>query len=248
MNRYLAIVPAYNEVGAIAETIAEIHAAAPDFDVVVIDDGSTDQTAARALSAGARVVRLPFNLGIGSAVQSGYIYARDNRYDIAVQVDGDGQHDPRDIPVLHQAIAADADTHIVTGSRFLGQTGGDRSSPGRRLGIAVFSRVVSWITRQRVTDPTSGFRMTDRVGIELFAQNYPSDYPEVEAIVLAHTYSLRTTEVAVHMRPRVTGRSRISAAVSLYYLVKVLLAVFVSALRARPPLEPAPSPPLERAL
>jgi glycosyltransferase involved in cell wall biosynthesis len=247
MNRYLAIVPAYNEAGAIAETIAEIHAAVPDFDVVVIDDGSTDETAALARSAGARVVCLPFNLGIGSAVQSGYIYARDNDYEIAVQIDGDGQHDPRDIPLLLQAIRGDANVHIVTGSRFLGQAGGDRSSPTRRLGIAVFARVVSWITHQRVTDPTSGFRMTDRTGVELFARDYPSDYPEVEAIVLAHTYALRTTEVPVHMRARTTGRSRISATVSLYYLVKVLLAVFVSALRAGPPLEPAPAVLAERA-
>jgi glycosyltransferase involved in cell wall biosynthesis len=242
MNRYLAIVPAYNEVGAIAATVAEIHAAAPDFDVVVIDDGSSDETAAHASVAGARVIRLPFNLGIGAAVQSGYIYARDNGYELAVQVDGDGQHDPQDIPLLQAAIQTGTDTHIVTGSRFLGQPGGHRSSRFRRLGIAIFSRVVSAITHQRVTDPTSGFRMTDRLGIALFAQDYPSDYPEVEAIVLAHTYSLRTREVAVHMRPRTSGRSRISAPVSVYYLIKVLLAVFVSALRAGPPL------PLEASL
>jgi glycosyltransferase involved in cell wall biosynthesis len=240
MNRHLAIVPAYNEVGAVAATVAEILAAVRDFDVLVIDDGSTDDTALNAQVAGARVVRLPFNLGIGAAVQTGYIYARDHGYEVAVQIDGDGQHDPRDVPRLLAALDAGAGVHIVTGSRFLGQLGGHRSSAYRRLGIALFARVVSRITRQRLTDPTSGFRMTDRTAIELFAQTYPSDYPEVEAIVLAHRYELRTLEVPVHMRARTSGRSQISTAVSVYYLVKVLLAVFVSALRSAPPLDPVP--------
>jgi glycosyltransferase involved in cell wall biosynthesis len=249
MNRYLAIVPAHNEVGAIAATIREINAAAREFDVLVIDDGSTDDTAAVALAAGARVVSLPFNVGIGAAVQCGYIYALMRGHEVAVQVDGDGQHDPRDIPRLLAVLNAERDTHLVTGSRFLpasgeGQAGqpgdGHRSTAYRRLGIAVFARVVSLLTHQRVTDPTSGYRMTDRIGIELFARDYPSDYPEVEAIVLAHTYALHTREVGVRMRPRSSGRSKISTSVSIYYLLKVLLAVFVSALRTHPQAEPGP--------
>jgi glycosyltransferase involved in cell wall biosynthesis len=249
MNRYLAIVPAHNEVGAIAATIGEIHAAAPQFDVIVIDDGSTDDTGAAALAAGARVVSLPFNVGIGAAVQCGYLYAQAHGYEVAVQVDGDGQHDPRDIPRLLTALSAASDTHLVTGSRFLpapgdGRAGdaraGHRSTAYRRLGIIVFARVVSLLTRQRVTDPTSGYRMTDRIGIELFARDYPSDYPEVEAIVLAHTYALHTREIGVRMRPRRSGRSKISTPVSVYYLLKVLLAVFVSALRTHPQAEPGP--------
>jgi glycosyltransferase involved in cell wall biosynthesis len=239
MNRYLAIVPAYNEVGAIAATVAEIHAAAPDFDVVVIDDGSSDGTAAAAHAAGAVVVSLPFNVGIGAAVQTGYIHARAHGYEVAVQVDGDGQHDPRDIPRLLAELQAAPDTHLVTGSRFL-EAGGHRSTAYRRVGIAIFARVVSLLTRQPVTDPTSGFRMTDRTGIELFARDYPSDYPEVEAIVLAHTYSLHTREIAVTMRPRTSGTSQISTSVSVYYLIKVLLAVFVSALRSHPQQDPGP--------
>ncbi len=237
MNRYIAIVPAHNEVGAVARTISEIHAAAPLFDVLVIDDGSSDATAAAALSAGARVVRMPFNVGIGAAVQSGYIFARRHGYTVAVQVDGDGQHDPRDIPRLLEALQADPQVHLITGSRFLGPPAGHRSTRLRRIGIAVFARVVSLLTRQHLTDPTSGFRMTDRTGIELFARDYPSDYPEVEAIVLAHRAALATRELAVAMRPRTTGTSRISAPVSVYYLVKVLLAVLVAVLRAPLSLE-----------
>jgi len=240
MSRYLAIVPAHNEIGAIAATVAEIHAAAPDFDVLVIDDGSTDATAAAAAPAGARVVSLPFNVGVGAAVQCGYIYARIHGYEVAVQVDGDGQHDPRDIPRLLAALNAEADTHLVTGSRFLERGDGHRSTRARRVGIALFARLVFLLTGQRVTDPTSGFRMTDRVGIELFARDYPSDYPEVEAIVLAHTYALHTREVAVQMRPRLTGQSKISRSLSAYYLVKVLLAVLVSALRSHAQTETSP--------
>jgi len=240
MSRYLAIVPAHNEVGAIAETIGEIHANAPTFDVLVIDDGSTDCTAAAARAAGSRVVSLPFNLGIGAAVQCGYIYARDHGYEVAVQVDGDGQHDPRDIARLLEALNEDADTHLVTGSRFLERGDGHRSTRSRRVAIALFARLVSLLTAQRVTDPTSGFRMTDRVGIELFARDYPGDYPEVEAIVLAHTYALHTREVTVQMRPRLAGQSKISRSLSVYYLVKVLLAVLVSSLRSHPQTEPDP--------
>jgi glycosyltransferase involved in cell wall biosynthesis len=243
MKRYLAIVPAYNEVGAIATTVSEIRAAAPEFDVLVIDDGSTDATAATARVAGARVLSLPFNVGIGAAVQSGYLYARERGYEVAVQVDGDGQHDPRDIPRLLAELDADPDTHLVTGSRFLPDPergAGHRSTAYRRLGIAVFARLVSRITRQSVTDPTSGYRMTDRTGIELFARDYPSDYPEVEAIVLAHSYRLHTREVPVTMRPRTSGSSQISTPVSVYYLFKVLLAVVVSALRSHPQSEPGP--------
>jgi glycosyltransferase involved in cell wall biosynthesis len=235
MNRNLAIVPAYNEDQAIAATVAAIHQSAPDFDVLVVDDGSTDATAECASAAGAVVLRLPFNLGIGGAMQTGYIYAQERDYDVAVQVDGDGQHDPRHIHDLLDLLHSDPELNMVTGSRFLDSSGdGHRSSVARRIGIRLFSKVVSLITGQRVTDPTSGFRMVNRRGIELFAHDYPHDYPEVEAILLMHAHRLNSCEIPVLMRPRLTGSSAISSTQSVYYMVKVLLAVFVGLFRARP--------------
>jgi glycosyltransferase involved in cell wall biosynthesis len=234
-NHYLAIVPALNEVDAIAGTVAEIGRWAPEFDVLVVDDGSTDATGSAAMAAGASVVRLPFNLGIGGAMQTGYLYAQEHGYDVAVQVDGDGQHNPRDIPDMLLRLQSDPRLNMVTGSRFLATgDGGDRSSTARRAGIMIFSRVVSLVSRQRVTDPTSGFRMTDRKGIELFAREYPHDYPEVEAILLMHAYRLDSCEVPVQMRPRMTGQSAISNLHAGYYMVKVLLAVFVGLFRTHP--------------
>jgi glycosyltransferase involved in cell wall biosynthesis len=238
MSRHLAIVPALNEAGSIALTVAEIREHAPGFDVLVLDDGSTDDTARIAAAAGAQVITMPFNVGIGGAMQCGYMYARDHGYEVAVQVDGDGQHDPRDIPRLLAALDADPPFEMVTGSRFLGEQSGYRSSALRRTGIVVFAAVISLVTRRRITDPTSGFRMSARPAIEIFARDYPHDYPEVEAIILLHTHRLRTREIAVAMRPRTSGRSTIRHLVPAYYMVKVLLAVFVALLRARPTVEP----------
>jgi glycosyltransferase involved in cell wall biosynthesis len=235
MSRKLAIVPAYNEGEAIGATVAATRRSAPDFEVLVVDDGSTDETARLARAAGAAVIRLPFNLGIGGAMQSGYIYAMERGFDIAVQVDGDGQHDPGQLEVLLGRLRKDPELNMVTGSRFLDpDSDGDRSSAPRRIGIRVFAAVVSRITGQRVTDPTSGFRLVDRRGIELFARDYPHDYPEVEAILLMHAHRLRSCEVPVVMSPRLTGRSAISSTQSVYYMVKVLLAVFVALFRRRP--------------
>jgi glycosyltransferase involved in cell wall biosynthesis len=238
MSRHLAIVPALNEAGSIAQTVAEIREHAAGFEVLVLDDGSTDETAAIAAAAGAHVISMPFNVGIGGAMQCGYMYARDHGYEVAVQVDGDGQHDARDIPRLLAALTGEPALDMVTGSRFLGSDGGYRSSALRRAGIRVFAAIISLVTRQRVTDPTSGFRMSARSGIELFARDYPHDYPEVEAIVLLHAHRLRMAELAVAMRPRTSGRSTIRRAVPAYYMVKVLLAVLVAMLRARPSVRP----------
>jgi glycosyltransferase involved in cell wall biosynthesis len=238
MHKHLAIVPAYNEAGAIASTVADILEHAPGFDVVVVDDGSTDDTATLARSAGAEVVQLPFNLGIGGAVQSGYLFARDHDYDVAVQVDGDGQHDARQIGRLLNHLRTHRELNMVTGSRFLqDDDDGYRSSKSRRLGIRIFGFVLSRVTGRPVTDPTSGFRMCDRHAIDLFARDYPHDYPEVEAVLMVHAHRLTSAEVPVRMRARTTGVSSINASRSLFYMIKVLLAIFVGLLRARPVVE-----------
>jgi glycosyltransferase involved in cell wall biosynthesis len=230
--RCIAVVPAYNEEASVARVIEDIRAADPSFDIVVVDDGSTDRTAAVAEAAGAHVVHLPYNLGIGGAVQTGLQYARDHDFDVAVQVDGDAQHDPNEIPkILAPLIEGKAD--LVVGSRFLGE--GDYEPPVTRLlGIKLLSKIVSAIVRQRVTDTTSGFRAANRRAISLFAADYPHDYPEVEATVLVFRHRLRLVEVPVRMRLRGAGASSITFRRSGYYMLKVLLALFVGLFRRFP--------------
>jgi glycosyltransferase involved in cell wall biosynthesis len=235
----LAIVPALNEEGSIPQVIAEINEHGPGFDVLVIDDGSTDATAERAQAAGAIVIRHPFNLGIGGAVQSGYRYALRHRYDVAVQVDGDGQHDPGFIPRMMEELHTTGHADMVSGSRFREEAAGYRVPRSRRAGIRIFATVLSAIIGERITDPTSGFRMTNRRGIELFARDYPHDYPEVEAILMFHTHQMLLHEIPVRMRERGYGRSSITTQRSAYYMVRVLLAVLIGMFR-RSPL-PAPS-------
>lgn len=231
-NTRLAIVPAYNEAHAIAGVVAAIHDAAPDFDVLVVDDGSSDHTVRLAEHAGAITLRHPINLGIGGAVQSGYQFALENGYEMAVQIDGDGQHPPSELGKLVDRLLAEPSVDLVYGSRFLGVGDYDQSL-SRRAGILIFSTVLSVITRKRVTDPTSGFRLANRRAIELFAQDYPHDYPEVEAILMMHRHQLVTAEVPVEMHLREGGRSSITWLHSGYYMVKVLLAVFVGLFRSR---------------
>jgi glycosyltransferase involved in cell wall biosynthesis len=236
-ERCLAIVPAYNEAGCVAGVVHGLHEHAPEFDVLVIDDGSTDATAQSAADAGATVLRMPFNLGIGGAVQAGYVYALEHDYEFAVQVDGDGQHDPAQIEALADVFRADHSVDFVYGSRFA-EGSGYQSSLNRRVGIRIFAWLLSLITRQRVTDPTSGFRLANRRAIELFARDYPHDYPEVEAILMVHAHRLRVVEVPVSMHARVSGRSSITWMRSAYYMVKVLLAVMIGLFRARPSVRP----------
>src|SRR5437764_8073726 len=232
--RKLAIVPAYNAEGIVGRVVREINRAAPDFDVVVVDDGSTDGTAAEAEANGAMVLRHPFNVGIGGAMQSGFKYALREGYDVAAQVDGDGQHKPAYLEELLAKLRTTGDeADMVCGSRFRGDPG-YKVPFGRRLGNLIFSIVLSAITRQRITDPTSGFRMTNRRGIELFARDYPHDYPEVEAILMLHAHRLRLHEVPVRMNARGYGRSSIDYPRSAYYMAKVLLALFIGLFRRRP--------------
>jgi glycosyltransferase involved in cell wall biosynthesis len=242
--RKLAIVPAYNEADMVARVVRDIRREAPGFDVVVIDDGSVDATAGEAEREGAAVIRHPFNLGIGGAMQSGYQYALRHGYDVAVQVDGDGQHKPGYLnEMLATLQTGGGEGDMVYGSRFRGDPG-YKVPLGRRIGNFIFSIVLSAITRQRITDPTSGFRMTNRRGIELFARDYPHDYPEVEAILMLHAHRLRIHEVPVRMNARGYGRSSIDYPRSAYYMAKVLLALFVGLFRRRPtPSEDPPSRP-----
>jgi len=226
----IAIVPAHNEEAAIGGVVDAIRAYDASFDVVVIDDGSVDATAAVAAAHGAAVVRLPFNLGIGGAVQTGFKYALANGYQFAVRLDGDGQHDPAELGKLLRPVR-DGEADIVTGSRFLRGDGDYRPPFSRRIGITWFAKVVSLLTRQRVTDTTSGFQALNHLGIALFAGDYPSDYPEVEAIVLVFKHRLRLAEAPVLMREREHGESSITFLRSVYYMLKVTLALLVAMVR-----------------
>jgi glycosyltransferase involved in cell wall biosynthesis len=240
----LAVVPAYNESATVAGVVRAIRMGAPGVDVLVIDDGSTDDTRERAEEAGARVLRHPFNLGIGGAVQSGFVYALDNDYDFMVQVDGDGQHDPGEIGRLEDAMRDDPGVDMVCGSRFMTKERDYPAPISRRTGIHLFAFLLSRFVRERVSDPTSGFRLYNRRAIELFARDYPHDYPEVEAVLMLHHHRLRMSEVPVRMFARGGGVSSIGAGKSAYYMIKVLLALFVGLARARPVVEPGDRAPV----
>ena len=234
----VAIVPAWNEAAVIGTVVDEIRSVRSDIEVVVVDDASVDDTAEIAQEHGATVLRLPFNVGIGGAVQTGFRYALEQGYERAVRLDGDGQHDATQIPrILAPIEGGTAD--LVIGSRFVDPGGSYRPPFARRMGIRVFARLVSLLCRQRVTDTTSGFVALDRAGIELFAAEYPHDYPEVEATLVALRSGLRLAQVQVEMRERTTGTSSITFLRSLYYIVKVTLALLVASLRRYPRLEGA---------
>ena len=234
----VAIVPAWNEAAVIGTVVDEIRSVRSDIEVVVVDDASVDDTAEIAQEHGATVLRLPFNVGIGGAVQTGFRYALEQGYERAVRLDGDGQHDATQIPrILAPIEGGTAD--LVIGSRFVDPGGSYRPPFARRMGIRVFARLVSLLCRQRVTDTTSGFVALDRAGIELFAAEYPHDYPEVEATLVALRSGLRLAQVQVEMRERTTGTSSITFLRSLYYIVKVTLALLVASMRRYPRMQGA---------
>lgn len=235
--RLLAVIPAHNEADSLAAVIEDIRANT-NADVVVVNDGSTDRTPEIALENGAELLNLPFNLGIGSTMQTGFKFAWLHGYDVAVQVDGDGQHDAAEVPALIQPLL-DGECDMVLGSRYLADKGYSGSA-GRRLGTAVFSRILSLMLRQRLTDATSGFRAINSKVIELFAHDYPRDYPEVEALLQVHMARLKVREIPVRMRQRGGGRSSINSFRSIYYMIKVLLALLVVMSRKKaPPVESA---------
>jgi len=233
--KLLVIIPAYNEEGSVGIVIGDVKRYLPQVEVLVVNDGSTDDTSEKSGNSGATVLDLPFNLGIGGAMQAGYKYAYEKGYDIAIQVDGDGQHDPKEIPKLLKVLE-EGKVDMAIGSRFIGDSQ-FKSSMMRRVGISIFSKGVSLIVGQKITDPTSGFRAVNRKAIQLFALDYPQDYPEPEAVVLVHQCGLRMEEVSVEMSERYAGESSITKIRSIYYMVKVLLAIFVDCFKKRPSLK-----------
>ena len=233
--RVLVIVPALNEGRNIARTVNGIREALPTVDALVVDDGSSDDTAAEARGAGALVLELPYNLGIGAAAQAGFRFARAHDYDIVLRNDGDGQHAPSNNAILLRRLA-EGDVDVVIGSRFI-DAHGDYGTPlMRRLGSSILARLLTRIISQPVTDPTSGCAAFNRRAIAFFAEAYPHDYPEPEAILMLHRAGLRQVEAPARMIPRQHGDSSITPSRSVYYMVKVVLAILISLLR-RPRLD-----------
>ncbi|QEL18370.1 glycosyltransferase family 2 protein [Limnoglobus roseus] len=235
---HLVLIPAYNEEGAIAATVAGLQSLPAGYELVVVNDGSTDRTgeeAERAAAASrlpARVLHLPTNGGIGVAVQTGYRYARHTgRYEFVIQCDGDGQHDPAFIPTLVEECRR-RNLDLCIGSRFLDRTGGDRSTRLRRMGIGMFVRLIVLLAGVRLTDPTSGFRCAGPAAWRRFAESYPEDYPEPESLHWCLRNRLAVGEVAVRMRSRAAGVSSIRSWRSAFYMLKVSLAILIDRLRA----------------
>jgi len=227
--RILVIIPALNEEKTVRSIIHGIRTFLPRAEILVVNDGSTDSTGSVAREEGVFVLDHPFNMGIGATMQTGFLFARDNGYDIAVQVDGDGQHNPESLPALVKPIE-EGTADLVIGSRYLSRTG-FKSTFFRQVGIRFFSGLLWVFTRRRVTDPTSGFRAMDQKVLRLFSEEYPSDYPEVEALVSAHKNGLRFEEIPTIMRDRQGGISSIGILSAMYYMTKVTLAITVGFFR-----------------
>lgn len=230
MKKKLIIIPAYNEQGSIGAVVETIRKQVGDADILVVNDGSQDRTARMARESGAMVISLPYNMGIGTAVQSGFLFAKEKGYHFVVQVDGDGQHPVKEIPRLLEALANGAD--VAIGSRFVQPTG-YRPPFFRAVGIKVFSFLVSLIVGKKVHDTTSGFRATNRRAILLLTETYPHDYPEVEALITLHRHRMKFVEIPVEMNYRREGKSSISAKAGIYYMMKVTLAVLVAVIKRR---------------
>ena len=225
----LVIIPAYNESASIKKTIEEIKEKAPDFDYVIINDCSTDNTKKICEENHYNVINLPINLGIGGAVQTGYRYGYNEGYDYAVQVDGDGQHNPEYLEkMVEHMIENKAD--MVIGSRFIDKQG-FQSSGTRRIGIKYFTLLIKLLTGKTITDPTSGLRMVNRDIMQVFAFDYPKDYPEPESVVSILRKKKKVEEIPVIMRARNGGVSSISIKKSFYYMIKVSLAIIIEMIR-----------------
>lgn len=223
----LIIIPAYNEAENLPGLFKALKDTGEDFDILTVNDCSSDDTERVCREHGINVISLPVNLGIGGAVQTGYIYALRNGYDIAVQVDGDGQHDPQFIKYLVERVREGWD--LCIGSRFI-ENEGFQSSRVRRVGIKYFSWLIRCLMKTRITDPTSGFRACSKRVIKLFANNYPIDYPEPETVVMVLRNRLKVCEMPVIMKPREKGVSSITNLKAVYYMIKVTLAILISSI------------------
>lgn len=228
--KILVIIPAYNEDATIKSVIQRISLKMPQADILVVNDGSKDNTSSEAKKAGAKVTDLSYNLGIGGAMQTGYIYAKEHSYDIAVQVDADGQHDPSYIKDLLMPILNNS-ADVVVGSRYISKTN-YRSSVFRRMGMIFFSFLVSTLTNQKFKDTTSGFRAVNKDVIGYFSNYYPVDYPEVDVLVRLKRRNFRIAELPVEMHERQGGKSSITALRSLYYMFKVSLSLIIGTLKS----------------
>jgi glycosyltransferase involved in cell wall biosynthesis len=232
--RVLVVIPAYNEEATIGNVIGQVRAALPSADILVVDDGSRDRTRAIVRHSGEAVLlALPFNLGIGGAMQTGYKYAARNGYDIAVQCDADGQHPAGEIPRLIARIE-DGTADVVIGSRYVADSGYTPTLI-RRIGKSLLSRWIDFFIGGGITDTTSGFRAMNRAAIRVVAESYPEDYPEPEVLVILHKQGLKTVEIPVTMHPRQGGISSIRPHGAAYYMVKVGLAVFIDLFRKYAP-------------
>lgn len=228
LMKKLAIIPAYNEANNLPDVIEDLRAF--DGDVLVVDDGSSDNTAAVAREAGAMVISHPFNLGIGVTVQTGLKYAHENGYDCAIQFDGDGQHRGDQIASIEEQVKL-GEADLVIGARTM--PGGYKMGIARWFGSRIFQVLILFLSGRTIHDPTSGFRCYGRRTIRLFASCYPDDYPEVECIITAARSGLRVVEVPVLMRGRLSGHSSINGRKSAYYMIKVTLALIVDAMRGK---------------
>jgi glycosyltransferase involved in cell wall biosynthesis len=229
--KILVVVPAFNEEQTIREVIRNIRSHLPGADILIVDDGSNDATGTIAREEKVLLLEHPYNMGIGATMQTGFHYAVQKGYDIAVQIDGDGQHNPASLSSIVQPIL-DGESNLVIGSRYL-QRKGFQSTFLRKLGIRFFSLLIWVFIGRKVTDPTSGFRAMDRKVIELFSRDYPSDYPEVEALISAYKNGLVFEEIPTVMNHRQGGISSIGILSALYYMVKVTLSVSIGLLRRR---------------
>lgn len=229
-KRVLIIIPAWNEAGSIGDVVREVRGELPSVDVIVVDDGSSDDTAAHAAEAGAIVARLPYNLGVGGAMRTGYRYARDHGYDVAIQVDADGQHDPRYVPKLVDALD---ENDMVIGARFAGEGGYSVRGP-RKWAMRMLSAVLSRLSGTRLTDTTSGHRACNRRLIEFFAHWYPAEYlgDTIEVLVRVARNGYKVTQIPVAMRPRMAGTPSNSPVKATIYLGRAFVVLLLAIIRA----------------